>query len=107
MTDTLHVERNAATDRPPRVNMNALGQRYGLVMAWLLMIVIFGVIEPSKFLTLNNFQTLFDSQAILLMLALAFVISLVSGDFDLAVTGNFSVCLVLIGRLNVVHHVGY
>jgi len=30
MTDTLHVERNAAMDRPPRVNMNALGQRYGL-----------------------------------------------------------------------------
>jgi ribose transport system permease protein len=71
------------------------------------MIAFFGALMPSTFLTVSNFQTLFGSQAILLMLALAFVVSLVSGDFDLAVTGNFSVCLVLIGKLNVVHHVGY
>jgi ribose transport system permease protein len=71
------------------------------------MIGFFGLMEPSKFLTLGNFQTLFDSQAILLMLALALVISLTSGDFDLAVAGNFSVCLCVIGRLNVVDHIGY
>jgi ribose transport system permease protein len=82
-----------------------LTARYGLFGVWGVMIVIFGILRPSTFLTLGNFQSIFDSQALLLFLALGLVISLVSGDFNLALPGVMSVCLMLIGVLNGNHGV--
>ncbi len=83
------------------------GRRYGLIVIWGLMIAGFGANSPNVFLTWLNFKTMFSSQAILLMLALALVVSLVSGDFDIAVSGTFSSSLVLIGEFNIVHHIGW
>ena len=77
-----------------------LGARYGLFGVWGLMIVVFGALRPSSFLTLSNFQGIFDSQSLLLFLALGLVISLISGDFNLALPGVFSSSMVLLGVLN-------
>jgi ribose transport system permease protein len=72
---------------------------------WAVLIVIFGALRPTQFLTLSNFQTMFDSQSVLLILSLALVVSLISGDFDLSVAGVFSMDLVIIGRMNIVDHI--
>jgi ribose transport system permease protein len=77
-----------------------LGARYGLFGVWGILIIVFGALRPSSFLTASNFQGIFDSQSTLLLLALGLVISLISGDFNLALPGVFSVCMVLIGVLN-------
>jgi ribose transport system permease protein len=77
-----------------------LGARYGLFGVWGIMIAVFGVLRPSSFLTLSNFQGIFDSQSLLLFLALGLVISLISGDFNLALPGVFSSSMVLLGVLN-------
>jgi ribose transport system permease protein len=81
-----------------------LAKRFGVIWVWGVLIIIFGVLRPSQFLTLSNFQTMFDSQSVLLILSLAFVVSLISGDFDLSVAGVFSMDLVIIGRMNIVDH---
>jgi ribose transport system permease protein len=81
-----------------------LGKRFGVVGVWIVLIVIFGALKPSVFLTLSNFQTMFDSQAVLLVLSLAFVVSLISGDFDLSIAGVFSLDLVIIGVMNMRDH---
>jgi ribose transport system permease protein len=82
-------------------------KRFGVVGAWMVLIVVFALLKPHVFFTKANFQTMFDSQAILLLLALGFIISLISGDFDLSLAGVFTIDLVLIGQLNIVHHVGF
>jgi len=77
-----------------------LGARYGLFGVWGIMIAIFGTLRPDSFLTLVNFQGIFNSQSLLLFLSLGLVISLISGDFNLALPGVFSSCMVLLGVLN-------
>ncbi len=77
--------------------------RYGILGAWLLIIVLFAILEPTTFFTVANFETVFGSQAVLLILALALLIPLTVGEFDLSVTGAMSVSAVLIGYLNVQH----
>ncbi len=112
MTTELMEKASPLADRPPprpgrfsHLTFEELGKRFGVVAVWALLIVVFGVLKPDVFLTPSNFQTMFDSQAVLLMLSLALLVGLISGDFDLSVAGVFSMDLVIIGRLNISHHV--
>jgi ribose transport system permease protein len=93
------VERTAA----PRLRAGNLANRYGLLVAWALLIVVFGVLEPDTFLTTSNFQNIFSSQAVLLILTLGLLPSLAVGAYDLSAAGTMGLSLVLVGWLNVVH----
>jgi ribose transport system permease protein len=81
-----------------------LATRFGLIVVWAAMIVVFSVMRPATFATTGNFTSIFNSQAILLLLSLGLVVSLVTGDFNLALPGVFSTCLMVIGVLNGNHH---
>lgn len=80
-------------------------QRVALPVAWLALIVLFGVLSPDVFLTLANFQTMFGSQAVLLILTLALIVPLTAGDYDLSVAGNMGLAAMLIAVLNARHDV--
>jgi ribose transport system permease protein len=75
--------------------------RYGLLLAWLAVIATFSLLEPTIFFTLGNLSTIFGSQAVLLMLAIATLFSLTVGEFDLSVTGSFGMSYVLLGVLHI------
>lgn len=94
---------------PPRRRwrLDDMTRRFGVVGVWALLIIVFAIAKPSQFLTVSNFQTMFDSQAILLILALAMVVTLISGDFDFSLAGVFSINIVVIGRMNIVNHIPY
>jgi ribose transport system permease protein len=76
-------------------------QRFGLPVVWLAMALVFAVIEPSTFPTSGTFSTIFGSQSVLLILALALLLPFAAGEYDLSVAGVLSLTLVLIGYLNV------
>jgi ribose transport system permease protein len=59
------------------------------------------MVEPATFPTAGTFSTIFGSQSVLLVLALALLVPFAAGEFDLSVAGVLSVTLVLIGYLNV------
>jgi ribose transport system permease protein len=80
-----------------------LGNRYGLVLAWIVVIVIFSSMRPSTFPTTANFQNIFGSQAVLLILTTGLLVPLMAGEFDVSIGGVLSVSLVLTGYLNIVH----
>jgi ribose transport system permease protein len=63
----------------------------GVVVFLLLLIVVFSIALPDKFPTTANFQTILGSQAVPTLLALAVVIPLVAGEFDLSVGGTLGV----------------
>jgi ribose transport system permease protein len=65
------------------------GARYGLILAWLLLIVFFAVVNGNVFLTSLTAQTIASTKAVVALLALAVLLPLVVGQFDLSVTSQF------------------
>jgi ribose transport system permease protein len=79
-------------------------ERFGLVLAWALVAIVFGIALPGIFLTWGNFSVLFASQAPAVLLALALIIPLTAGDYDLSVGANVTMSAMIIGVLNALHH---
>ncbi len=76
-------------------------ERFGLVAAWLIVIAVFGILEPRTFLTPANFATIFGSQAVLLVLTLGALVPLTAGDYDLSIAGVLTLSSMLVAILNV------
>ena len=60
-------------------------ERFGLVIVWVAVIVVFGALKPDSFLTWSNFSTIFGSEAVLVIVTLGLVVPLTAGDFDLSI----------------------
>ena len=60
-------------------------ERFGLIIVWVAVIVLFGVLKPNSFLTWSNFSTIFGSEAVLVIVTLGLVVPLTAGDFDLSI----------------------
>jgi ribose transport system permease protein len=75
--------------------------RYGMLVAWLGVIVVFGILKSDLFLTRGNFETIFGTQSVLLVLALGLTVPLIAGEFDLSIAGAMGLALVVVGELNV------
>jgi ribose transport system permease protein len=90
--------------RPSRAGHIAviIGERYGILVAWIAIIVGFGVAAPQTFLTAANFQTIFGSQSVLLLLSLGLLITLNAGEFDLSPGAALGFASTLFGYLNAV-----
>jgi ribose transport system permease protein len=79
------------------------GQRYALVAAWVAVAVLFTLLRPDTFATTSNVQSIFGSQAVLLVLALGLIIPLTAKDFDLSIASVLSVSAMSVAVLNVQH----
>lgn len=60
-------------------------ERFGLVIVWIAVVLLFGSMRPDTFLTWSNFSTIFGSQAVLVIVTLGLVVPLTAGDFDLSI----------------------
>lgn len=76
-------------------------ERFALLIAWLLIIAIFGAIAPETFLTWPNFSSIFGSQAVLVILTLGLIIPLTAGDIDLSIAQVLTLSSMIIAVLNV------
>ncbi len=72
-----------------------------LPIAWILAIVMFSLIEGSKFLTIGNFSNIFGSQAVIFILTIGLVAPLTNGDLDLSVGGTAGLVSAAVTVLNV------
>lgn len=87
-----------------RIDIAEVLWRYGILLVWLLIAIIFSILRPDTFFTFGNLQTIAGSQAVLIVVALALVPTLTAGEFDASVSSVTGMALVLIGWLNVLHH---
>jgi ribose transport system permease protein len=85
---------------PARVNWVQLCERFALLFAWLAVIAGFTIALPGIYLTWSNFSVLFTSQAPSALLALALIVPLTAGDYDLSVGANVTLAAMIIGVLN-------
>lgn len=74
-----------------------------LPLAWVLLIVGFGVAEPTQFLSVGNFSNIFGSQAVLFVLTMALLVPLTNGDIDLSVGAMSGLVSMIVVVLNVQH----
>jgi ribose transport system permease protein len=76
-------------------------EQFGLIVVWLLMIAVFGYLQPDTFLTWPNFSTILGSQAVLVVVALGLLIPLTANDFDLSIAYTMTLSSMLIAVMNV------
>lgn len=88
--------------RPMR--LEEIAGRTGLLVAWAIVVAIFGVLTPGTFLTGSNFAIIFGSQAVLVILSLAELIPLTAGDYDLSVGSVVSLAAMSVAILNALNH---
>lgn len=82
-------------------NLQRFVERFALLGVWALLIAIFSLLMPTSFLTWGNFAIMFASYAPAALLALAIIVPLTSGDYDLAVGATLTLSSCLVGVLNV------
>src|SRR5579872_5996674 len=88
--------RRKVVDGAHNIGIGELGNRFGVVFVWLIVIAIFSALRPSSYFTTANFQTIFGSQGVLLVLTLGVILSLSANEFDLSFGGVMSVSLTLV-----------
>jgi ribose transport system permease protein len=91
------------TRATPRKSVRALSERFGLIGVWVVMVVVFSIARPHTYPTLANMQTIFGSQAVLLVVTLGLVVPLTTGDFDLSIASTLSLSAMVLALLQVNH----
>ena len=89
-----------ATEKPAR-DWKAWAERYGLLIAWALIILVLGAFKPEQMFAWNSYATMLGSNAMVVVLTLALIIPLTTGDFDLSVASVMGLSSMLIAVLNV------
>jgi ribose transport system permease protein len=80
-----------------------LVERVALFGAWIALVIVFGALRPTEFLTADNFESIFGSQAVLVVLTCGLLIPLTAGDYDLSITGTLMLSQMMLGVLNAQH----
>ena len=87
VNESAPVRKSRSIDIEGGRTLHLLG-KYGLVMVLVGVLVTFSVWKPESFLSWDNFRATFAQQAIILIVALAAMMPLIVGEFDLSVGAN-------------------
>jgi ribose transport system permease protein len=104
MTDTTKIASAQAKGAYRRGNFSRQFERIAVLLVWAILIVGFSIAMPRSFMSWGNFSIMFTSYAPAALLALAIIIPLTAGDYDLAVGGTLTLTASTIGVLNVWQH---
>lgn len=80
-------------------------ERISLILAWIALIVVFGILRADTFLTVGNMGTVLGSDAVLVVLTLGLLLPLRAGDYDLSIAGTLTLSAMMVGILNGEHHI--
>lgn len=76
-------------------------ERYGLLLAWGVLILLLGSVKPEQMFAWNSYASMFGSNAMIVVLTLALLLPLTTGDYDLSVASVMGLSSMLIAVLNV------
>ena len=106
--DGAMVSTRSAISGPPVPAVSRLlrqvTHRFALVGVWGLLILIYSLMEPTEFLRVGTFQTIFNSQGTLVFLMLALLCTITVGEFvDLSIASNLGLAAIVVPVLAVNH----
>lgn len=85
--------------------LTKVAERFGVIGLWGVMIGVYSALEPSTFATSRTFQDIFSSQDALVFLSMAFLCTVIVGEFvDLSVASMLGLCATIIPVLTVFDH---
>ncbi len=76
-------------------------ERFGLIAAWGLLILVLGIAKPDQMFAWNSYASMFGSNAMIVVLTLGLIIPLTTGDFDLSVASTMTLASMTLAVLNV------
>lgn len=79
----------------PAWGFRPIMRNYGIAVFLVLMIIVFSALMPDTFATAGNFRQILADQAVPGILALAVILPLAAGEFDLSVGANLGICTIL------------
>ena len=97
---SFEAELERKSDTSPRFSLTDAGERFGLLIAWAVLIVAFGLVTPTMF-TWPPYASMFGFNSIIVILTLGLIIPLTAGDFDLSVASTLTLSAMLVAILNV------
>lgn len=80
----------ASSGKRSKGGLGQFVERYAILIAWAMVVIVFWIWRPKTFGTLSNFKGIFGSQSSLLVLTLGLIIVLSAGEFDLSIGSTFS-----------------
>lgn len=83
---------------------SAIVESFALPVFWVILVVVFSLVEPSTFPTSANFSNIFGSNTVLLVLALALLLPLILNEFDLSVGSNAGLAAMVVALLSANEH---
>jgi ribose transport system permease protein len=92
------VDQEAATDRRwtlRSVLMRLAPRRISAVYLWIAFVLVFGLLRPKSYLSSVTMQLIFSEGAVTCLLALAFLVPLAAGAYDLSVGALMSTSVAL------------
>jgi ribose transport system permease protein len=89
------------------VQLNGLLARYGVLVAFALMLVVFSLARPDTFPTLDNLKAILSTAAPALIVAAGLTVPLIMGDFDLSFGSMISLAGSTAVALMALHHTGW
>lgn len=84
-----------------RFDWKQWAERYGLIVAWIVIILVLGAFKPAQMFAWNSYASMLGSNAMVVVLTLALIIPLTTGDFDLSVAATMGLSSMIIAVLNV------
>jgi ribose transport system permease protein len=88
------------SDAGARLDVKNLAETYGLLGAWAVLILAFGLVTPTMF-TWPPYASMFGFNSIIVILTLGLIIPLTAGDFDLSVASTLTLSAMVVAILNV------
>jgi ribose transport system permease protein len=64
--------------------------KYGILILMIGLLVVFSILRPDSFATLNNLRSILDNRTMVVMLAFAAMMPLIVGQFDLSIAYIYS-----------------
>lgn len=83
-----------------RITSAEILDRYGLLIAFFAVVVVFGILRPDTFLSWRTVGSILGSQAVLVILTVGLLISMRVGDPDLSVASLMALSAMTVAVLN-------
>ena len=83
-----------------RLDFKLAAEKFGLLAAWAVLVVGFGLLTPTMF-TWPPYASMLGFNAIIVVLTLGLIIPLTAGDFDLSIASTLTLSSMLVAILNV------
>lgn len=88
-------------EKKRKINVADIVQKYAVIIVWIALFLVFSIMMPDTFCTWMNIRTILGSQAVLVICAMAVLVPIIAGDFDMSVAANLTLVNIVVAKLNV------